>query len=183
MKKIILTKTSKYRYDKKLKKFIVRWTVLDDITRSSIHPSLATFSSRLETFNIWPSTDFIRADDLAEAGFFYSGHFDVFTCFSCGGQLTNRQIEGYNVFKSHAYFFPSCKFINHKKGRDFVARCSEKHQGEDSVSKCSVCYDNTRSILFYPCLHLCACEVCSKKLSSCPMCRRLIDNKQKVFLT
>ena len=38
-----------------------------------------------------------------------------------------------------------------------------------------------KSILFLPCKHIFCCEMCSKKLDNCPICRTEISEKIKVY--
>ena len=47
---------------------------------------------------------------------------------------------------------------------------------------CKVCYDDTIGELFLPCRHLMCCIECSKKLSNCPLCRKVIVGTIKVYL-
>ena len=53
--------------------------------------------------------------------------------------------------------------------------------GNDSTN-CVICMEEARTILFMPCRHLCACKKCSLKIDDrCPICRNIIQDKQKVF--
>jgi len=44
--------------------------------------------------------------------------------------------------------------------------------------KCLDCYSDT---LFQPCGHVCVCETCSEEFTRCPICRKNIESKQKLF--
>lgn len=179
MKKIILSKTSKFKYDKKFKKFVPRWGVLDDISESAIHKKFTLLSSRLETFKYWPCEYFIKGEELAEAGFFYTEKSDIVVCFCCSGELCKFKPFDDDAFKKHAKNFSTCKYINFKKGHEYV-----NHQrSQDGELKCSICYEQCRDILFHPCLHVCACSGCSLRLSSCPVCRQIIIFEQKIYIT
>jgi hypothetical protein len=37
--------------------------------------------------------------------------------------------------------------------------------------ECVICFEKTPSQLFMPCFHLCCCQICSRKLERCPLCR------------
>ncbi|TNJ28377.1 Ankyrin repeat protein 2 [Giardia muris] len=49
---------------------------------------------------------------------------------------------------------------------------------------CIICHSATKSILFQPCTHLCACEECGKDLPGkpCPICKTIISSVRKVYL-
>jgi hypothetical protein len=48
---------------------------------------------------------------------------------------------------------------------------------------CVICQDRIKNMLLLPCKHLCLCEECSghAQVSSCPICRKPIKEKMKVF--
>jgi len=46
---------------------------------------------------------------------------------------------------------------------------------------CSICLDSINDCTFIPCGHLCTCMTCGKKVSTCPLCRRVILSRVKVF--
>ena len=50
------------------------------------------------------------------------------------------------------------------------------------IELCSVCIDKRKNIMFTPCNHVCVCEECSIKVSSCPICRGDIEKKTKVYI-
>ena len=47
--------------------------------------------------------------------------------------------------------------------------------------KCISCYDNIKSILFIPCLHMLYCENCVDDSPVCPICRESITSKKNIF--
>tara|TARA_B100001964_G_C13776819_1_gene398464 strand:+ start:142 stop:477 length:336 start_codon:yes stop_codon:yes gene_type:complete len=47
--------------------------------------------------------------------------------------------------------------------------------------QCLVCYDNLKSVVLEPCLHLVTCRKCSEKLETCPICRSSIETMLLVF--
>lgn len=46
---------------------------------------------------------------------------------------------------------------------------------------CIVCMDAENDILFLGCSHLVCCSSCSTQISTCPICRKTIDQKIKVY--
>ena len=121
MKKIILAKTNKFTYDRRTKKLVQNWGVLDNIIETASHAHYVQVSNRLNTFRMWPCDYFLRGEDLAEAGFFYYGKSDVVTCFSCNLELGNwRPFD--DVYKQHAIFSWSCKYLAFKKGLKYIQK-------------------------------------------------------------
>ena len=48
-------------------------------------------------------------------------------------------------------------------------------------TQCVVCYGRRRAVAFTPCGHACACEQCAGRLRDCPMCRKPITQKIRIF--
>ncbi|XP_072976143.1 E3 ubiquitin-protein ligase SP1-like [Typha angustifolia] len=46
---------------------------------------------------------------------------------------------------------------------------------------CVICLEQEYNAVFVPCGHMCCCMTCSSHLSSCPLCRRRIDQVVKTF--
>ncbi|MDP0589276.1 MAG: RING-HC finger protein [Candidatus Endonucleobacter bathymodioli] len=59
---------------------------------------------------------------LATAGFFYTGENDTVRCHYCDGALRDWRdwIDGDDVWRLHAKFFPDCKFLILRKGCQFI---------------------------------------------------------------
>jgi hypothetical protein len=64
-----------------------------------------------------------------------------------------------------------------KKGMVIVT----KEEPADAVDECIVCMDAKRDSIFLPCCHLITCQACAKKVSTCPMCNKIIVEKKRVF--
>jgi hypothetical protein len=47
--------------------------------------------------------------------------------------------------------------------------------------ECVVCCDAARTTALAPCGHVCSCDDCAGDLQQCPICRRAIDDRLKVF--
>jgi len=54
---------------------------------------------------------------------------------------------------------------------------------KESKIICSVCYDNSVTLLLEPCNHICICNICYESLvtKECPICKTKIDVTRKVF--
>jgi len=52
---------------------------------------------------------------------------------------------------------------------------------EDKGNECSVCMENQPDVVFLPCGHVACCSQCSDGVKACPICRKDIENKQKLF--
>lgn len=55
----------------------------------------------------------------------------------------------------------------------------------DDTNVCCVCLDDPRSVVLFPCRHLCLCEKCSqfhKNMKTCPICRVEIAQMFRVFV-
>ncbi|KAJ1531811.1 hypothetical protein ONE63_000465 [Megalurothrips usitatus] len=84
------------------------------------HPMYANIEARLESFNCWPIGLKHRPQELAEAGFFYTGLGDKTICFQCGGGLKDWA-ETDQPWREHALYFSKCSFVVQTKGREFIA--------------------------------------------------------------
>ncbi|XP_072414269.1 baculoviral IAP repeat-containing protein 7-like isoform X2 [Chiloscyllium punctatum] len=82
--------------------------------------------ARLRTFQNWPAGFPIQPQQLAHAGFFYTGHRDNVKCFHCDGELRNWEL-GDDPWMEHAKWFPRCEYLLQVKGRDYVNRIQELH--------------------------------------------------------
>lgn len=51
----------------------------------------------------------------------------------------------------------------------------------DELKKCRICYDSDIDTVLRNCNHLAVCEACSEGLSACPVCRKPVSAKLKVF--
>lgn len=55
-----------------------------------------------------------------------------------------------------------------------------------STSECVICMDGPREYCLITCMHLCMCEVCSRGIKECPMCRKPVTSSgdiRKVFFS
>ena len=52
-----------------------------------------------------------------------------------------------------------------------------------SVMECVCCLDAPKSMLMLPCRHLCVCEDCAPRMTTCPICRQPVAERQKIFIS
>ena len=82
-------------------------------------------------------------------------------------QLKNLEAKIMSILNNY-------KIIKNKK-------LKEKTKGNMYGKKyCVVCFENEINMLLKPCNHLCTCENCTKKIDSCPMCRKKIKEINKI---
>ena len=66
--------------------------------------------ARLMTYTRWPSHASVSPEDLARAGFFYTGYNDRVQCTFCEGTVHNWE-SGDQPMLSHRRNFPRCRFV------------------------------------------------------------------------
>ncbi|XP_046551212.1 E3 ubiquitin-protein ligase XIAP-like [Haliotis rubra] len=79
------------------------------------YPQYALESTRLRSFNVWPSQMKQKPADLAKAGLFYLGKGDRVKCFTCGHVLSSWEPTD-NPMAEHERWFPTCPFVRLVKG-------------------------------------------------------------------
>ncbi|KAL3883077.1 hypothetical protein ACJMK2_029370 [Sinanodonta woodiana] len=82
-------------------------------------PQYQAYSVRLSTFARWPSDIWQRPEQVAHAGFYYTGSQDIVRCFACDGGLKNWDPDDEPWIK-HARWFSQCPFVQHVKGQEFI---------------------------------------------------------------
>ncbi|KAM6298810.1 baculoviral IAP repeat-containing protein 7 [Aegotheles albertisi] len=84
------------------------------------YPDMVTEEMRLSTFQNWPQYTDMHPEQLARAGFFYTGQGDVVRCFYCDGGVRNWSF-GDDPWREHAKWYPGCDFLLRSRGREFVS--------------------------------------------------------------
>ncbi|KAL3883079.1 hypothetical protein ACJMK2_029372 [Sinanodonta woodiana] len=99
-------------------------------------PQYAAYSVRLALFDRWPSDVKQRPEQVADAGFYYTGLQDVVRCFACDGGLKNWDPDD-EPWVEHARWFPQCPFVKRIKGQEFIdlvrRMAEESDEEEDAV--------------------------------------------------
>ncbi|NWZ82699.1 BIR7B protein, partial [Poecile atricapillus] len=162
------------------------------------YPEMVTEEMRLSTFDNWPQNSNVHPDQLARAGFFYTGQGDVVRCFYCDGGVRSWSF-GDDPWREHAKWYPECEFLLHSKGREFVnsvqatfsttllapsqLSTEEQLRRLQEERMCKVCMDKDVSVVFVPCGHLVACGECALNLRLCPICRAVIQGSVRAFMS
>ncbi|NWY96730.1 BIR7B protein, partial [Loxia curvirostra] len=175
------------------------------------YPEMVTEGMRLSTFENWPQNSSMHPEQLARAGFFYTGRGDVVRCFYCDGGVRSWSF-GDDPWREHAKWYPECEFLLHSRGREFVNSVQATFSGtllapfgllffsffgkdvsqlstEEQLRRlqeermCKVCMDRDVSVVFVPCGHLVACEECALNLRLCPICRAVIQGSVRAFMS
>ncbi|CAH2047207.1 unnamed protein product, partial [Iphiclides podalirius] len=175
-----------------------------------VHPRYASEAARLRTFKDWPRCMRQKPEELAEAGFFYTGHGDKTKCFYCDGGLKDWENDDV-PWEQHARWFDRCAYVQLVKGRDYVQRvmseacavpaprdkeaaggphCAEEREREreresavEDSKLCKICYAEERNVCFVPCGHVVACAKCALSTDRCPMCRRTFQNAVRLYFS
>ncbi|KAK3596602.1 hypothetical protein CHS0354_035879 [Potamilus streckersoni] len=99
-------------------------------------PQYQAYSVRLASFARWPSDIRQRPEQVADAGFYYTGLQDVVRCFACDGGLKNWDPED-DPWIEHARWFPQCPFVLRVKGHEFIVlvrrMMEDSDEDEDAV--------------------------------------------------
>ncbi|KFP74885.1 Baculoviral IAP repeat-containing protein 7-B [Apaloderma vittatum] len=166
------------------------------------YPEMVTEEMRLTTFQNWPQYSDMHPEQLARAGFFYTGQADVVRCFYCDGGVRNWSF-GDDPWREHAKWYPGCDFLLRTKGSEFVSSVQDlgfcffpsfgKDESRMSTEEqlrrlqeermCKVCMDRDVSVVFVPCGHLVACGECALNLRLCPICRAVIRGSVRTFMS
>ncbi|NXX89787.1 XIAP ligase, partial [Centropus bengalensis] len=77
-------------------------------------PAMCSEETRLKSFQDWPPDGQLAPEELASAGFYYTGVGDQVACFCCGGKLKKWE-PGDRAWSEHKRHFPKCFFV---LGRD-----------------------------------------------------------------
>lgn len=166
-------------------------------------PNFQIEKERLSSFKEWPKSMKQTPEQMADAGFFYTGKSDVVQCFCCGGSLRDWLSED-DPWTEHAINFSGCAYLNLLKSADFIKECQKdkiakdnsKEQAEAVVSEpneasddgddddkiCKLCYSKPYDTVFIPCGHVVACGKCASSTTKCPMCNERYTNILRIYL-
>ncbi|NXT88471.1 LRSM1 ligase, partial [Anhinga rufa] len=54
-------------------------------------------------------------------------------------------------------------------------------QWDEKKSECIVCMEQETQMVFLPCGHVCCCQTCCERLHTCPLCRKDITQRARIF--
>ena len=72
---------------------------------------MASYDARFKTFTTWPIQIKQTPEELASAGFYYTGNSDKVVCFACNLRLKEWTTADH-PFREHQQWSPECKFIH-----------------------------------------------------------------------
>lgn len=102
------------------------------VPREPSHPQFATRDARLRTFELWPKSMKQTKEEMADAGFFYTGKGDQTLCYHCGGGLKDWEPVD-NPWEQHALWFSKCYYLLTVKGQSFVDQVKGHVRSQPSV--------------------------------------------------
>lgn len=167
--------------------------------------------NRLNTFHDW-NVSFIDKRTLAMLGFYSMKRSDLVKCYFCHVKIGMWE-EGDDVLADHIRWSPSCNFIQRKQTNNVaidtelfekalqnitppsidefpIKRSKTTTEGtiEDSNNDemmCIICFTNKRNIVLLPCGHIITCAMCTSRIKSfrCPICRKFVTRKNKIFFS
>ncbi|XP_069363484.1 death-associated inhibitor of apoptosis 1-like [Maniola hyperantus] len=175
------------------------------------YPSYATQSMRLNSFKTWPQDLIQTPEEMASAGFFYTGINDNVICYFCGGKLKDWSREDL-PWSEHARWFQFCPYVLLMKGKEYVQSvinesfeirenretCTNnkicvktdvnkpvKYVKEESRLSCKICLVEEVRVAYRPCGHAIACTKCALSLNNmlCPICRTEIVNVIRIYFS
>lgn len=155
--------------------------------------------SRLRSFDTWPIGLSQKPQEMAEAGFFYTGKSDKVICYYCNGRLKDWTPED-QPWVVHARFFKFCTHVLVMKGEEYVqsapyeeikAQCHQTvYNNNMSCLKactsssiiCKICLEEEMNSCFIPCGHAVCCAKCSLSIGNkCPICRRVFNHITRLY--
>ena len=100
---------------------LVTYEELGIFTQRPKRPDLAVFSVRVNTFNKnpWPHPQTLPPEEMAEAGFYFTGRQDFVRCFHCM-KVLGMWISLLKPWVEHCRWSPHCPFVCLSKGQSFV---------------------------------------------------------------
>ena len=141
---------------------------------------LSLHSERLNTFTSWPIGIKQRPDELAAAGFYYTGCGDELVCFSCGSKMCQLEPDD-NPWVEHQKLLKrsnkNCAYLDSKKKIVEFKQCDQLKsettiQREKIGNECSICLNHISNIAIIPCGHVAVCSQCFFGIGwKCPICR------------
>lgn len=94
--------------------------------KGPLHPEYASHDARLRSFETWPKIMAQTKEELADAGFYYTGKSDQTLCYHCGGGLKDWELED-DPWEQHAKWFSKCYYLLMVKGQEYVNKVTGQH--------------------------------------------------------
>ena len=145
-------------------------------------PEFKGYRERLKSFKDWPLALPETPQNLAAAGFYYTGKSDICLCYVCS--LGVRDIRRPNTaWVIHVEERSDCPHVLLNKGGG-VGQTKEDAVKTADYTKCKVCHINDANIVFMSCQHVAACSGCviDYNFKKCPYCGIKCEIKFKIFV-
>ncbi|KAG5308357.1 DIAP1 inhibitor, partial [Acromyrmex insinuator] len=111
---------------------------LKELASKPKHPEYVNYAARLASYDKWPKAMSQTKEELATAGFYYSGSGDETLCYYCGGGLMDWDPYD-DPWVEHAKWFSQCPYLLVIKGLKFVNNIkkpyTEMETGASSVNE------------------------------------------------
>ncbi|KYN06122.1 Apoptosis inhibitor IAP [Cyphomyrmex costatus] len=106
---------------------------LKELMSNPQYPEYSEYSARLASYDKWPKALSQSKEELAIAGFYYSGSGDETLCYYCGGGLMDWEPFD-DPWIEHAKWFDKCLYLLVMKGKEFVHNTAKKTHIETITS-------------------------------------------------
>lgn len=97
------------------------------VEKKSSRDKMNTMIERIKTFNTWPRQIKQRPEELAKAGFFYTGVGDNVECYQCNIKWCDM-LEDAVPMEEHAVLSPFCEFLKATVGKACVKMMTLKRK-------------------------------------------------------
>ncbi|KAJ8889897.1 hypothetical protein PR048_009402 [Dryococelus australis] len=84
------------------------------------YPQFVSKTARMASYGLWPKSSKNNAEEMCDAGFFYTGKDDRELCFVCGGGLCDWE-EDDNPWTEHLQWFPRLLISSFEEGDDIIS--------------------------------------------------------------
>jgi hypothetical protein len=92
-----------------------------------------SYESRLKSFATWPRYMTQTSDQLADAGFYYTGEDDFTTCHYCGVRIGHWR-PGEDPWEQHAIWSSTCSYLLTVQGWEYVNNITGQDLYESSAT-------------------------------------------------
>lgn len=161
-------------------------------TPNKLQKNLFTSNQRIATYQAWPIGLSQKPNNLAEAGYYYTGFGDRVLCFYCGHRADNWK-PNEDPLMRHINGNSECKFLIAQHGRAYIQLAKEACQRAAALTSatssasmekrtCKLCFDSDFDTAFWPCKHLIGCNKCCRTQKTCPICRAPIKKLERIFI-
>lgn len=93
-------------------------------TEVAKYPNYRFYQTRFNSFESWPSMKIQTGQQLAEAGFYYTGQKDEVICFYCG-IILKEWTDYEDPWEAHYKWMSTCFYILTIKGEDYLHNLHE----------------------------------------------------------